>query len=144
MEKIIVSACLLGDKVRYDGKSNYQEKIELIKAKYDIIVICPEVDGGLKIPRIPSERRGAGVYDQTGKDVTNYFVSGANKALQICRYFNIKKALLKEKSPSCGKYKTYDGYFSYNLIDRPGLTAELLMREGVKIYNENEIDELLK
>ena len=95
MEKIIVSACLLGDKCRYDGHSNYVPLIKELKEKYEIIVICPEVNGGLSIPRTPSEIKGDRVINQKGKDVTKYFNKGVDYVLQVVKYFNIKKAVLK-------------------------------------------------
>lgn len=143
MEKIIVSACLLGDKCRYDGHSNYVPLIKELKEKYEIIVICPEVNGGLSIPRIPSEIKGDRVINKKGKDVTKYFDKGVDYVMQVVKYFNIKKAVLKEKSPSCGVHKIYDGSHTGKVIEGQGWLTRKLVEFGVSIYNENEIEELL-
>ena len=143
MEKIIVSACLLGDKCRYDGHSNYVPLIKELKEKYEIIVICPEVNGGLSIPRTPSEIKGDRVINQKGKDVTKYFNKGVDYVLQVVKYFNIKKAVLKEKSPSCGVHNIYDGNFNNKVIEGQGWLTRKLKTLGVEIYNENEIEDLL-
>ena len=143
MEKIIVSACLLGDKCRYDGHSNYVPLIKELKEKYEIIVICPEVNGGLSIPRTSSEIKGDRVINQKGKDVTKYFNKGVDYVLQVVKYFNIKKAVLKEKSPSCGVHNIYDGNFNNKVIEGQGWLTRKLKTLGVEVYNENEIEDLL-
>ena len=122
MEKILISACLVGDKVKYDGHSNYNEKIKLLLEKYELVPFCPEVEGGLTTPRKPSERVKDRVKMVDGKDVTRNFMSGADLALNICLYLGIKVAILKENSPSCGSHKIYDGTFSKKLIDGEGVT----------------------
>ena len=143
MEKILISACLVGDKVKYDGHSNYNEKVKLLLEKYELVPFCPEVEGGLTTPRKPSERVKDRVKMEGGRDVTKNFQNGAELALNICLYLGIKIAILKENSPSCGVNKIYDGSFSHKLIDGQGVTAELLKRKGIKIISENEIDTLL-
>ena len=143
MEKILISACLVGDKVKYDGKSNYTDKVKLLLEKYELVPFCPEVEGGLSIPRDPSEIKKDHVINKKGKDVTRNFENGADKALNICLYLGIKIAILKENSPSCGTHKVYDGNFSNKLIDGMGVTAELLKRKGITVISENEIDTLL-
>jgi uncharacterized protein YbbK (DUF523 family) len=143
MEKILISACLVGDKVKYDGHSNYNEKVKLLLEKYELVPFCPEVEGGLTTPRKPSERVKDRVKMEGGKDVTKNFQNGAELALNICLYLGIKIAILKENSPSCGVNKIYDGSFSHKLIDGQGVTAELLKRKGIKVISENEIDTLL-
>ncbi len=143
MEKILISACLVGDKVKYDGHSNYNEKIKLLLEKYELVPFCPEVEGGLTTPRKPSERVKDRVKMVDGKDVTRNFMSGADLALNICLYLGIKVAILKENSPSCGSHKIYDGSFSKKLIDGEGVTTELLRRKGIKVISEEEIDTLL-
>ena len=140
MEKILISACLVGDKVKYDGHSNYNEKIKLLLEKYELIPFCPEVEGGLTTPRKPSERVKDRVKMVDGKDVTKNFLTGADLALNICLYLGIKIAILKENSPSCGSHKIYDGTFSKKLIDGEGVTTELLRRKGIKVISEEEID----
>ncbi len=143
MEKILISACLVGDKVKYDGHSNYNEKVKLLLEKYELVPFCPEVEGGLTTPRKPSERVKDRVKMEGGRDVTKNFQNGAELALNICLYLGIKIAILKENSPSCGVNKIYDGSFSHKLIDGQGVTAELLKRKGIKVISENEIDTLL-
>ena len=143
MEKILISACLVGDKVKYDGHSNYNEKVKLLLEKYELVPFCPEVEGGLTTPRKPSERVKDRVKMEGGRDVTKNFQNGAELALNICLYLGIKIAILKENSPSCGVNKIYDGSFSHKLIDGQGVTAELLKRKGIKVISENEIDTLV-
>ena len=143
MEKILISACLVGDKVKYDSHSNYNEKVKLLLEKYELVPFCPEVEGGLPTPRHPSERVKDRVKMDNGKDVTKNFDKGAELALNICLYLGIKIAILKEGSPSCGSHKIYDGTFSHKLKDGQGVTAELLERKGIKVISEEEIDTLL-
>lgn len=143
MEKILVSACLLGDKVKYNGKDNYIKEIEELKQYYEIIPICPEMMGGLSCPREPSEIFKGRVISESKKDVTYAFNKGAKQVLNIVKYLNIKKALLKEKSPSCGKSEIYDGTFTNNTIKGSGITATALEMAGVTLYNEFEIEELI-
>ena len=144
MENILVSACLLGENTKYNGKNNYVKEIELLKEKYNLIPICPEVFGGLSVPRTPSEIKGDKVISKDNIDVTHNYNMGALKALDIAKKNNVHIAVLKEKSPSCGKYKTYDGTFTNTLINRSGICAKLLQDNNIKIYNEFEIVELLK
>lgn len=143
MEKILVSACLIGDKVRYDGRGNYNPNIKYILENFDVIPFCPEVEGGLPIPRIPSEIKNGEVINKEGKNVTRNFVEGANKALNIVSYFNITTAILKENSPSCGVHNIHDGNFNNKLIEGEGITTKLLRQHGVKIISENEIEQFL-
>lgn len=143
MEKILISACLVGDKCRYDGKGNYDPKIQELLEKYELVPFCPECEGGLKTPRLPSERRNDRVIRQDGKDVTFNFEKGADLALNICLYLGIKTAILKENSPSCGTHFIHDGSFNGKLIEGIGVTAELLKRKGIKVLSEKEIDTLL-
>ncbi len=143
MEKILISACLVGDNVKYDGKNNKSDKIERLLEKYELVPFCPEVEGGLSIPRKPSERVKDRVKMEGGRDVTHQFESGAEKALNICLYLGIKIAILKENSPSCGSHNIYDGSFSHKLIPGEGVTTELLKKKGITVLNEDEIDTLL-
>ena len=144
MEKILISACLVGDKCKYDGHTNYTHLIKDLLEKYELVPFCPEVEGGLPTPRKPSERKGDKVINNAGKDVTRNFQLGAEKALNICKYLNIKIAILKENSPSCGVNQIYDGNFKNKLIKGEGVTTELLRKNGIAVYNENQIEELLK
>jgi len=144
MEKLLISSCLIGNNTKYNGKNNYIKEIEQLKLKYELIPICPEVLGGLSIPRDPSEINNDKVISINGKDVTKEFNIGANKALNIALLNNIKYALLKDGSPSCGNTYIYDGTFKNNKIDGIGITTKLLKSHNIKIYNENNINELLK
>ena len=143
MEKILISACLVGDKTKYDGHSNYNEKIKLLLEKYELVPFCSEVEGGLSVPRKPAERSKDRVKTCDGKDVTKCYEKGAEKALNICLYLGIKIAILKENSPACGVHKIYDGTFTHTLKHGMGVTAELLTKKGIKVISENEIDTLL-
>ena len=146
MEKLLVSSCLLGMATRYDGKSKKSisdEDIKRLSEKYHIIPFCPEIYGGLPTPRVPSERVGELVKMKNGADVTENYKKGASEALYLCLSMNIKKALLKEKSPSCGKYEIYDGSFSGTIVSGKGVSAELLTENGIKVYNEDEVSLLL-
>ena len=144
MEKILISACLVGDKCKYDGHTNYTPLIKDLLEKYELVPFCPEVEGGLPTPRKPSERKGDKVINNVGKDVTRNFELGAEKALNICKYLNIKIAILKENSPSCGVNQIYDGNFNKKLIKGEGVTTELLRKNGITVYTENQIEELFK
>ena len=142
-EKILVSACLLGRPTRYDAKSVEYSGISALLEKYDIIEACPEVLGGLPTPRTPSERVDSRVMMRDGRDVTAEFLKGAMKAYELCVLHNIKKAVLKEKSPSCGSGRIYDGSFSGRLCNGYGVTAEYLISMGISVYGESRIQELL-
>lgn len=143
-EKILISACLIGDNTRYDGKSCKNDDVLKLTKYYDLIPICPEVNGGLKTPRDPSEIKGNKVISSKGKDVTSYYQDGAFLAESICHLFSIKLAILKENSPSCGVNFIHDGTFSGNLIKGKGITTERLEKLGVKCITENQINELIE
>ena len=132
-EKILVSACLLGLNCRYDGKNNYSEEIDEFLKDYDVIPICPEIMGGLPTPRCPSEKIGDKVITKEGIDVTEQYVKGANECLFLAKKYNVKKALLKLRSPSCGYGQIYDGTFSHTLVNGNGITAEVLESNGIEI-----------
>lgn len=155
--KILVSSCLLGEEVRYDGNSSsiafnpkfsfsLKELFMDILCENEIYSFCPEVSGGLTVPRLKAEIVSAEkpflVKNEEGDDVTINFLLGAKKALEVCLADNIKVALLKSKSPSCGNNEIYDGTFSQTLKKAQGLTAKLLEENGVKVFNENELREL--
>ena len=135
--KIIVSACLLGDNVRYDGKNNQNNKLINFLKDYEVIKICPECSGGLSIPRLPSEIQGAKVKNKEGVDVTKEFFLGASKTLEIEKENHIKVAILKKNSPSCGSGYVYDGTFTHNLVDGDGITTKLLKENGIDVLNED-------
>ena len=143
MEKILISACLIGDNVKYNGGNNLTPKLDALLEKYELIPFCPEVEGGLSTPRSPAERVGDNVINQDGEDVTDSYLKGAELAFNICLYLKIKKVILKEKSPSCGSKIIYDGTFSHKEIPGMGVTAEYLKKKGIEVYNEDDIDSLL-
>lgn len=136
-EKILVSACLLGQKVRYDGGDSMTDALLLLEERYDLIPMCPEVLGGLPVPRPPAEILLGRVVTEAGRDVTENFREGARLVLDFCLEKGIRKAVLKSKSPSCGKGRIYDGSFTRTLADGDGVTAELLQRNGIEVYSEN-------
>lgn len=137
---ILVSACLLGTACRYDGKSKPVESVVKLLKKYNLIPFCPEVYGGLTTPRLPSEIVGDKVLHNDGTDVTAQYKKGAEEALRIAKLYNCKYAILKEKSPSCGKGKIYSGKFDRTLVDGDGITARLLNENGVIVLGESEIE----
>lgn len=140
MDKIFISACLLGHKVRYDGQGNLQ-KFLLDSDNY--VAFCPEVEGGLPIPREPAEIVGgtsqevlsgrASVKTKTGIDVSSAFVQGAQKALDLCIKQNITKAVLAKNSPSCACTQVYDGTFSGKKIPGMGVCATLLTKNNIEV-----------
>ena len=144
MEKILISACLVGDNVKYDGTNNKSPLVDELLNYFELVPFCPEVEGGLSIPRDPSERLNDRVVSNKGRDVTRQFSFGAEMAYNICLYLGIKVAILKETSPSCGVHEIYDGRFTHKKIMGKGYTAEYLMNKGIKVISENEIEEFLK
>ncbi len=143
MDKILVSSCLLGNNTKYNGDNNYNSKIELLKNKYIIIPICPEVMGGLSIPRDPSEINGDKVITINHKDVTKEFTLGARMVADILNNNDIKFAVLKDGSPSCGVSYIYDGNFNHTKINSMGITSRELAKRNIPLYTESDIDKLL-
>lgn len=146
MEKLLISACLLGVRCRYDGGSNAlpERQLAALRARYELIPVCPERDGGLTTPRIPSERRGALVVNRAGEDVTAFFERGAAAALETAQAADCTRALLKERSPSCGSGRIYNGTFSGTLVPGDGLTAEKLKAAGITVLGESRVKELIE
>ena len=142
MENILVSACLLGVACRYDGKRKPNEAVIALKEKYNLFPVCPEIMGGLPTPRLPSEIRGETVIMENGEDVTDKYSKGAEETLRLARLFGCGKAVLKEKSPSCGSGRIYDGTFSKTLTEGNGITAGMLLANGIRVAGETEIDAL--
>ena len=143
-EKLLISACLLGENCKYSGGNNYCAAVEHLKERYELIAVCPERDGGLSTPRTPSERLGDKVVSKTGEDVTAQFERGAALALTAALENGCKCALLKERSPSCGCGEIYDGTFTGTVIPGDGVTAELLKRHNISILGESRIMDLLR
>ncbi len=153
MHKILVSACILGESVRYDGKNNLLKNDSLHQwiSQERVIPFCPEVACGMPVPRRAAEINGgdghdvlagsATVIDNAGFDVTDEFKSGAQQALAACNRHNIKIAILAQRSPSCGNNTIYDGSFSGTTIAGSGVTAALLTQHGIKVFNQTELHE---
>ena len=141
---ILVSACLLGVRCRYDGASKPNEAVLRLMEQHTLIPVCPEQLGGLATPRPPAERQGDAVRTRSGTDVTEQYRRGAEEALRLCRLYGCEAAVLKEKSPSCGAGAVYDGTFSGVLTTGNGVTAELLTANGIPVYGESQLEKLLK
>jgi uncharacterized protein YbbK (DUF523 family) len=139
---ILVSACLLGIGCRYDGTSKLDEAIEALKFEYNLIPICPEIYGGLKTPREAAERVDDKIMTKAGEDVTHNFQKGAEEILKFAKIYDCKYAILKERSPSCGYGRIYDGTFSGNIIEGNGVLANLLADNGIEIIGESKIEKL--
>ncbi len=144
--KILISACLLGEAVRYDGghclKHLDEHGFALIQswqAQGLLLPLCPEVSGGLPVPRPAAEILGNSVRTREGVDVTAAFKAGANKALALCQQHQIQYAILKQGSPSCGNFLINDGSFQSVKIQGTGITASLLQRHGIQVFNETEL-----
>ena len=143
-EKLLISACLLGENCKYSGGNNYEPLTEALGERFELVPVCPERLGGLTSPREPAERVGERVLSRTGADWTAAFYLGAERTLEIARREGISQAVLKERSPSCGCGAVYDGTFTGTVVPGDGVAAELLKRHGVHIRGESQIEELLK
>ena len=152
MQKILVSRCLLGHRVRYDGgASGPFDQLQAWLDEGRVVPLCPEVAGGLPTPRAAAEIPGgqggevldgqASVITTEGEDVSAQFLSGAYQALELVQRHGIRIAVLKANSPSCGNLLTYDGTFSGVKVTGEGVTAALLKRHGVRIFSELELAE---
>lgn len=154
MESVLVSACLLGEAVRYDGADKRSDHPILQRWVREgrIVAICPEVAGGLPVPRPRAEiASGAGgmnvlagvakVVDSDGRDVSAYFIRGARRALELAQSKNIHVAILKEGSPSCGTNVNFDGTFTGTKVPASGVTATQLRQAGIYVFNENQMAE---
>ncbi len=142
MEKVLVSACLVGNNCKYNGGNNKNEKIiEYLKDK-EVILVCPEVMGGMDTPRLKSEilvnEKDLKVINEKGEDVTSYFTKGAQIALNRAIANNVKVAILKEKSPSCGVKQIYNGKFDGTKVDGNGVFTRLLLEKGIKVLTEED------
>lgn len=142
--KLLVSACLLGCRCRYDGASKSHPAVEALAARHELVPVCPEQLGGLSTPRPPAERQGDRVVTESGTDVTEQYRRGAAEAARLCALLGCQAAVLKERSPSCGKGQVYDGTFSRTLTGGDGVTAAVLAEMGVPVFGESQVEELLK
>lgn len=131
--KIFVSACLLGENCKYSGGNNYSEAVKKFVEGHEVISMCPEVEGGLPIPRTPAEIVNGVVTTRDGVSVDKEFRDGAKKILDILLAEKVDLAILQPRSPSCGVGKIYDGTFSGTLIDGNGVFAQLLIDNGIKV-----------
>ncbi|MFA7129385.1 MAG: DUF523 domain-containing protein [Sphaerochaeta sp.] len=143
-QPILISACLVGVCCRYDGKSTLIDHIEQLKKQYHLIPVCPEVYGGLPTPRESAEKIEKRVVTASGLDVTDSFTKGSLQCLQLGLLLGCKKAILQDRSPSCGYGKIYDGTFSGRTIKGNGLFAELLEKQGFLIVSSSQIEVLLQ
>jgi len=154
MEAILVSACLLGERVRYDGGDKRCEHPILQRWVREgrVVAVCPEVAGGLSTPRAPAEiEAGAGgtavlrgtarVIDSSGKDVSAQFKAGAEAAVELVRSRHIRMAILKENSPSCGSSFSYDGTFSGRKVAFPGVSTARLLEAGLHVFSEDQLEQ---
>ena len=156
MNKILISACLLGDPVRYDGKAKglNHHGLDSLLQQGRVIRFCPEVAGGLPVPRESAEIQGgdgnavieeaARVSTRSGADVTDYFVSGARQALALCQEHNIRVAVLTESSPSCGSTEIYDGSFKRKAKPGVGVTTALLQQHGVTVFSQHQLNAAIR
>ena len=138
MEKILVSGCLAGFNCRYDGGNNLVPEIRQLVEDGLAVTACPEQLGGLPTPRIPSERMGSKVMSREGADVTAEFKAGAEAALRIALENGCRAAILKSRSPSCGKGCIYNGQFTGELVPGNGVTTDLLLHHGIEVLTEEE------
>ncbi len=151
LEKVLISSCLVGSKVRYNGSclSVPAADLEWLNVNVELVAFCPEVSSGLPTPRVPAEivngngidviQGAAYVLGNDGTDITDQFVAGARDALKICLEQGIKYAVMAEGSPSCGSSKIYDGTFSGVKVDGSGVTVALLEQEGIKVFSQHTI-----
>ena len=156
MNRLLISACLLGEPVRYDGRAKPVDdpRLAAMLESGRVIPFCPEVGGGLPVPRPAAEIVGgdgdavldgaARVRTRDGADVTGYFVAGAERALALCQRHDVRVAVLTESSPSCGSGQIYDGSFTRSAIDGSGVTAALLRRHGIRVFGQQRLDEALR
>lgn len=148
----LVSACLLGINCRYDGGTKRNEALMRLASEGRVIPICPEQLGGCPTPRSRSEISGGDGADVLcgrckvitfeGDDVTAHFVKGAEETLRLALSCGVKKAVLKARSPSCGFGQIYDGTFGGVLKEGNGVTAELLSKNGIEVFTEENMEGL--
>lgn len=160
-----MSSCLVGRPVRYDGaaKPVTDALFERWRAEGRLVPVCPEIAGGLPVPRPPAEitpadaspgttgavpdaepallAPGARIMTESGQDVTDEFVRGAHVALETARRAGVRIAILKESSPSCGSRRVHDGTFSGTKVPGMGVTAALLTSAGIRVFSEDELPE---
>lgn len=141
---ILVSACLMGASVRYDGGANENAAVLSLMNRHHLVPVCAEIFGGLPIPRDPAERIGGRIVSRAGRDVTAQYVRGAREVLRLSRLYGCTLAVLKERSPSCGRGFIYDGTFSGKLVDGNGVLTDMLLDAGLRVVGESEIPALIE
>ena len=137
--KIMVSACLMGDNVKYNGGNNLNEKLLKFTEGQEIIKVCPEILGGLPVPRAPGEIVDGVVRNQDGTSVDFEYRSGARKALEIAKAEQVDLIILQSRSPSCGVNQIYDGTFSGNKINGSGVFAGIMKDNGFKVLDIEDL-----
>ena len=130
--RIVVSACLLGENCKYSGGNNYSEKAVAFVQGHEVIPVCPEVLGGLSVPRTPAEIVNGEVVTKDGVSVDAAFRAGAARALAIAKENGVELAILQPRSPSCGAAEVYDGTFTGRKIPGQGVFAALLRENGIR------------
>lgn len=138
---ILVSACLLGRNCKYNGENNYNPKIAEFCKGHEVIEVCPEVEGGLLIPRVPSEIVNGTVINREGVNVDKEYRAGVSAILERTKDKKIDLAVLQARSPSCGSKQVYDGTFTGKLIEGQGIFAKTLSEMGIKIIDSSEFTE---
>lgn len=141
--KIMVSACLAGENCKYNGGNNRNEKVLQLMSEHEVITVCPEQMGGLPTPRVPSEVKEGIVTARDGRNVDREFRTGAAKCLEIALREQPDLIVMQSRSPSCGVKQRYDGSFTGKLVDAPGVTAELLMENGFRCVDVEELSDYL-
>ena len=140
--KIMVSACLAGENCKYNGGNNRSGKVLRLMDANEVLTVCPEQMGGLPTPRVPSEIRDGVVTAKDGRNVDAQFRAGAAKCLEIAKREQPDLIVLQSRSPSCGVKQRYDGTFSGKLVDRAGVTAQLLMDNGFRCIDVEDLGEV--
>ncbi|MGN1328776.1 MAG: DUF523 domain-containing protein [Eubacterium sp.] len=140
--KILVSACLLGENCKYNGGNNKNDDVIKLSEKHTLIPVCPEKLAGLAIPREPCEVIDGKVSNKIGEDVTEAFYDGAEKTLYVAEESGCQIAVMKERSPSCGFGKIYDGTFTSKIVNGNGITSDLLYKNGITVIGETQLEKL--
>lgn len=143
---ILVSGCLVGLNCKYNGGNNFNKKVDKLLREGKAIPVCPEQLGGLTTPRAPSEIKVIDgkryVFNSEGVDVTENFYKGACEVLELAKKLNIKKAILKSKSPTCGYGKIYNGNFEKTLIDGNGILTQMLLNNGIEVISSDDLQKI--
>lgn len=137
--KIMVSACLAGENCKYNGGNNLNEKVLRLMEENPVITVCPERMGGLPVPRSPVEICSGTAMAKDGRNVDREFRTGAAKCLEIAKLERPDLIILQSRSPSCGVKQRYDGTFSGKLVPGAGVTAELLMQNGFRVMDVEDL-----